>query len=35
LHAATSDKPAYKLGLIDTTLPFQKAREHFRINERG
>ena len=30
-----SDSLAYKLGLIDTNLPFEKAREHFRINERA
>lgn len=30
-----SDKLAYKLGLIDTTLPFEQAREHFRITDRA
>jgi len=30
-----SDRFAYKLGLIDTTLPFAEVREHFRINERA
>jgi hypothetical protein len=30
-----SDRLAYKLGLIDTTLPFDEARKAFRINERA
>jgi hypothetical protein len=30
-----SDKLAYKLGLIDTDLPFEQAREKFLINERA
>lgn len=30
-----SDRLAYKLGLIDTNLPFEEARKHFRINERA
>ena len=30
-----SDRLAYKLGLIDTTLPFDKARELFHINSRA
>jgi hypothetical protein len=30
-----ADRFAYKLGLIDTSLPFDEAREHFRINERA
>jgi len=30
-----SDRLAYKLGLIDTPLPFDEARKHFRINERA
>ena len=30
-----SDKLAYNLGLLDTTLSFEKAREKFRINERA
>lgn len=32
---AYSDRLAYKLGLIDTTLPFEEARRHFQINERA
>ena len=30
-----SDRLAYDLGLIDTKLPFEAARAHFRINERA
>ena len=30
-----SDKLAYKLGLIDTDLPFEKARERYFINDRA
>jgi len=30
-----SDRFAYKLGLIDTNLPFEKARESFHINSRA
>jgi len=30
-----SDRFAYKLGLIDTNLPFEKAREFFHINSRA
>ncbi len=30
-----SDRLAYDLGLIDTDLPFEKARERFKINERA
>jgi hypothetical protein len=30
-----SDRLAYDLGLIDTKLPFDAARAHFRINERA
>lgn len=30
-----SDRFAYKLGLIDTNLPFEEARAKFRINERA
>ena len=30
-----SDRLAYRLGLIDTDLPFDAARERFRINERA
>lgn len=30
-----SDRLAYDLGLIDTDLSFEKARERFRINERA
>ena len=32
---AYSDRLAYKLGLIDTKLPFGEARAHFRINARA
>lgn len=32
---ADSDKLAYKLGLLDTDLPFEQAREKFLINERA
>lgn len=32
---ANSDALAYKLGLIDTTLPFEEAREYFHINSRA
>lgn len=32
---AESDRLAYDLGLIDTTLPFEEAREHFLINEKA
>jgi len=35
LLPAYSDRFAYKLGLIDTKLTFEQAREHFRINERA
>ena len=30
-----SDRLAYDLGLLDTDLPFEKARERFKINERA
>jgi hypothetical protein len=30
-----SDRLAWELGLIDTTLTFAQARRHFRINERA
>ena len=30
-----ADKYAYKLGLIDTTLPFDEARKRFEVNERA
>ena len=30
-----SDRLAYDLDLLDTDLPFEKARERFRINERA
>ena len=30
-----SDRLAYKLGLIDTTLPFEETRRHFQINDRA
>lgn len=35
LFPANSDQLAYELGLIDTTLSFEKAREHFLINDRA
>jgi hypothetical protein len=30
-----SDRLAYDLGLLDTDLPFEEARERFKINERA
>lgn len=30
-----SDRLAYDLGLIDTNLPFEQARERFKINDRA
>jgi Domain of unknown function (DUF4105) len=30
-----SDRLAYELGMIDTSLPFEDARERFRINDRA
>ena len=30
-----SDRLAYDLGLLDTDLPFEKARERFKINDRA
>jgi hypothetical protein len=35
LLPANSDKLAYELGLIDTDLPFEQARERYLINERA
>lgn len=35
LFPAFSDQLAYDLGLLDTDLPFEQARERFRINERA
>jgi len=35
LFPRESDRLAYELGLIDTELPFEKAREKFLINERA
>lgn len=35
LFPGYSDKLAYELGLIDTDLPFEAARERFKINERA
>ncbi|MBV9108364.1 MAG: DUF4105 domain-containing protein [Gemmatimonadetes bacterium] len=32
LFPGYSDKLAYDLGLIDTNLPFEQAREHFHVN---
>ncbi len=33
--AAVQKHVAYDLGLIDTDLPFEQARERFRINDRA
>ena len=30
-----SDKFAYELGIINTTLPYEEIRKHFQINERA
>lgn len=35
LFPENSDRYAYDLGLIDTTLSFEKAREYFNINARA
>jgi hypothetical protein len=35
LLPANSDKLAYKLGLIDTNLPFEEARKKYYINDRA
>lgn len=35
LLPAYSDRLAYDLGLIDTELPFEEAKEHFRIDIRA
>ena len=35
LLPANSDKLAYKLGLIDTDLPFDEARQKYYINDRA
>ena len=35
LFPENSDKLAYDLGLIDTNLPFEKARERYFINDRA
>ncbi len=35
LLPANSDKLAYKLGLIDTNLPFDEARKKYYINDRA
>jgi hypothetical protein len=35
LFPAYSDRLAYDLGLLDTTLPFDEVREHYHINERA
>ena len=35
LLPAFADRLAYDIGLLDTDLPFEQAREHFRINERA
>ncbi|MGH7545966.1 MAG: DUF4105 domain-containing protein [Gemmatimonadota bacterium] len=35
LLPAFADELAYDVGLLDTELPFEEARAHFRINERA
>jgi hypothetical protein len=30
-----SDRLAYRVGLIDTSLPFAEARKHFQVNDRA
>ena len=35
LLPAYSDRLAYDLGLLDTTLPFEEARQAFRVDERA
>ena len=35
LFPAYSDKLAYDVGLIDTTLSFEEARKHFKINDQA
>jgi hypothetical protein len=35
LLPAYSDELAYDLGLIETTLPLDAARQRFRINDRA
>ena len=35
LLPANSDRLAYELGLIDTDLPFEQAREKYLVNERA
>jgi hypothetical protein len=35
LFPGYSDRLAYDLGLIDTNLPFEQAREHFHVNARA
>ncbi len=35
LFPGYSDRLAYDLGLIDTDLPFEQARERFHVNERA
>lgn len=35
LFPADADKLAYEIGLIDTTLSFEEARTHFKINDRA
>ena len=35
LFPGYSDRLAYDLGLIDTDLPFERARERFHVNARA
>ena len=35
LFPGYSDRLAYDLGLIDTDLPFEQARERFHVNARA
>ncbi len=35
LFPGYSDRFAYELGLLDTDLPFEEARAHFKINDRA
>jgi hypothetical protein len=35
LFPGSSDQLAYEIGLIDTDLPFEQVRPHFKINQRA
>ncbi|MGI9625844.1 MAG: DUF4105 domain-containing protein, partial [Longimicrobiales bacterium] len=35
LFPGYSDRYAYDLGLIDTDLPFEEARAHFKVNDQA